>query len=184
MVYEAYRVRRKFQWQVFQYAPPGQCQCSTDPGSNVITTRFKVNEQGKPETGKFDGNPCYGNKVFCLGQTGAGCTCNDAGYCTCSIKPWMYGGDIWLVAERDIRKEHILLRRFAIYDPTLKPAEKYLEEKRYKILTMGEPNPDQILFPPEGERIIGIPDSEVEVPPVDEDLSVKEALKVMAGATP
>tara|TARA_R110000824_G_scaffold11293_2_gene49311 strand:- start:2689 stop:2913 length:225 start_codon:yes stop_codon:yes gene_type:complete len=61
----------------------------------------------------------------------------------------MYGGQVWLVEEGDLRKEHIINRRFVVYDPTLKPAAEYLKEDRYKILTMGEPKEGKVLFPPQ-----------------------------------
>ena len=65
----------------------------------------------------------------------------------------MYGGIIWLVNEKDPRKEYILLRRLAVYDPTLPIADELLKEEKYKVLTMGEPREGVVLFPPKGEVI-------------------------------
>lgn len=152
MSYEVYKVRRKFQWNVWVYSPPGVCDCSSNFGSESVSTRYTPS--GEQETGQFDKNPCYNNPTYCKGMVATECTCNDAGYCSCSIKPWMYAGNLWFVNEGDPRKEHILARRFAIYDPTLKAAEEYLKEDRYKVLVMGEPNPDIVYFPPDGERMV------------------------------
>ncbi|KKL62580.1 hypothetical protein LCGC14_2183780, partial [marine sediment metagenome] len=61
-----------------------------------------------------------------------------------------------MVNEGDPRKEHILARRFVVYDPTLKAADEYLEQEKYKVLVMGEPNPDKVYFPPQAESINGV----------------------------
>lgn len=146
MSYEVYKVRRRFQYMGWVYAKPGPCDCSSNPGSNVVTTRVS-GTTGKAETGQFDKNPCQ-DLSHCTGQTATECQCNDSGYCSCSIKPWMYGGDIWLVQEADPRKEHVLMRRFAVYDPTLSTADELMKQDKYRMLVQGEPNPEVVYFPP------------------------------------
>ncbi len=179
MGYEVYRVRRKFQWNVWVYSPPGVCQCSADFGSEATSTRY--NSAGEQESGQFDRNACYNNLTHCKGQVGSGCTCPDGGYCACSIKPFQYGGDIWLVNEGDPRKEHILARRFVVYDPTLDAADEYLKQEKYKVLVMGEPNPDKVYFPPQAESINGVstPQPVLESEPNTEEPSpvVRQALE-------
>jgi hypothetical protein len=159
-MFESYKVRRKFQWNGFVYAPPGQCECSTDPGSNVVSKRTGSNKSSV--TGRFDGNTCYQNTTVCKGRTATDCKCSDNGYCgmnggfgACGIAPYMYGGNIWLAREGDPRKEHILSRRFVTYDPTLPNGDDLVAEEKYKVLAFGEPSPDKILFPPDGEVIVG-----------------------------
>ena len=153
MGYEAYRVRRSFQWNAFVYAPEGVCECSSNEGSQIVTERIAPGTT-QNASGTWDSNPCSDTSI-CKGYSGAGCECGDSGYCgrnggmgSCGIKDFMYGGPIWLVEEGDLRKEHIINRRLVVYDPTLKPAATYLKEERYKILTMGEPREGKILFPP------------------------------------
>ena len=154
MGYEVYRVRRSFQWNAFVYAPEGVCECSADSGSQLVTERIDPAAQVSA-SGTWDSNPCA-DPAVCKGYSGGGCTCGDSGYCgrnggqgACGIKDYMYGGPLWLVEEGDLRKEHIIARRFVVYDPTVKTADELLKEERYKILVMGEPVPGKILFPPQ-----------------------------------
>lgn len=157
-MYEAYRVRRRFGWNGWQFSASGACECSKVLGSNQVLTR--ADEMGQPgRTGKFDLNPCQ-DLAICTGFTATACQCSDNGYCgmgsgggACGIKSYTYGGDIWLVRELDARKEHILQRRFAIYDPTIPTGDELLKQEMYKTIALGEPNPDVILFKPGGERI-------------------------------
>lgn len=153
MSYEVYRVRRKFQYSGFVYAPVGPCECSRYPGSSIRADRLGSN--GKAEDSVQDSNICHDTKV-CRGSSAQACTCPDSGYCgmgggygACGIKPWQYGGDIWLVQAGDPRKLHILARRFVIYDPTLPAAEELLKQERYKILVQGEPTPGKVWFLPQ-----------------------------------
>lgn len=170
MSLEAYRVRRKFQWNGFVYAVAGPCECSLNAGSELVSTR--ITPEGS-STGQFDGNPCK-DKAFCNGLAGTECHCNDADYCSCSIKPYMYGGEIWLANEGDPRKEYILQRRFVVYDATLPSVEQLLKDPRYRTLTMGEPVPGVILFPPENEVIVA------SVPKLTEDQKAREILGDLA----
>lgn len=163
MGYEAYRVRRSFQWNAFVYAPEGVCECSSNAGSELVTDRIAPGA-GQATSAAWDRNPCA-DPTLCKGYSGAGCNCADNGYCgragglgACGIKDYMYGGEIWLVEEGDLRKEHIINRRFVVYDPTLKPAAEYLKEERYKILTMGEPKVGKIIFPPQIREKITAPE--------------------------
>ena len=163
MSYEAYRVRRSFQWNGFVYAPEGACECSSNAGSSIVTDRIAPGNN-QATSGAWDANPCNDPSI-CKGFTGAGCTCGDSGYCglngglgACGIKDYMYGGRVWVVNEGDLRKEHIIHRRFVVYDPTLKTGDTYLKEERYKVLTMGEPTPGKILFPPQVRETITSPE--------------------------
>lgn len=170
MSFITYKVRRRFQWNGFVYAPFGQCECSSNPGfvtpgqdiaqthaEDVAEAYRLANAPGRSS------NPCLDKRV-CKGMSGTGCTCNDAGYCgsavgkgACGIKPHMYGGDIWLVRENDFRIEHILGRRFVTYDASLPSADELMSgpnEKLYKTLALGEPSPGVIWFEPEGQIIV------------------------------
>ena len=161
-MWEAYKARRKFQYNGFVYAPNGPCECSSNVGSNVISTRVKVTGDGAGEAvqGKFDGNPCE-DLAICKGFTATSCNCADSGYCgsgggtgACGVEAWMYGGDIWVVRENDPRKEYILARRFAVWDPAIPNGDELIEkDKRYKLVAYGEPKPDQVIFEPLGQVI-------------------------------
>ncbi len=159
MSIESFRVRRKFQWSGFVYAKPGRCQCSLNPGSEKVSRQQVMTGDSaglRTVEAMMDKNPCA-DLNHCNGITGTECKCGDAGYCTCSIKPWMYGGDVWLVNEGDPKKIWILNRRFVIYESGLPTGDELLEGKDkelYKTLLYGEPVPDTILFKPQGERIV------------------------------
>ena len=103
---EVYRVRRKFQWNVWVFSVDGPCACSKNPGSSAVSTRISQADNNK---GQYDSNPCL-DITHCTGQNATACTCADAGYCgmgggggSCSIPPYMYDGDIWFVNEADPR---------------------------------------------------------------------------------
>lgn len=152
---EVYRVRRKFQWNEWVFSVPGPCACVLSPGSDIVSSRVDV-------AGQYDSNPCM-DITLCTGQNATDCNCANAGYCgmgggggSCGIKPYMYAGDIWFVNEGDPRKEHILKRRFVIYDPTLPSYEELIKQEKYKSVALGRPNPDIIYFPPGGESIEGL----------------------------
>ena len=162
-MWEAYRVRRKFQYMGWVYCPPGPCTCSTAVGSD-LTSRV-VTAEGKIE-GKFDANPCESTD-HCTGLVATNCSCGDAGYCGCSIKQYMYGGDIWLVREKDPRKEHMLMRRFSTYDPNL-PSGNELDNmigpsgnKHYTSLALGEPQVGLIVIDEMGKYLNGVASPDV-----------------------
>lgn len=171
-MWSAFRVRRTFQWQGFIYAPPGPCECSKNPGSDTLTNRVTMltgSQSGSSQKIAADANPCQDTN-HCNGFTATACVCHDAGYCSCRILPYMYGGDIWLAREGDPRQEHILNRRFVIYDPSISPGDELVEEELYKLLQFSEPNPDRILFPPQGESITASQiNGKAEVPQVSEE---------------
>ena len=102
----AYRVRRRFQWNGWEFAPPDACKCERDSCRQ------------------------------CTQQVGSGCgvckgsTC----HCPCSIPAWRYGGDVWLVEERHPRLDVMMGNRFAVDDTALPPADKLLEEEKYSRL--------------------------------------------------
>jgi hypothetical protein len=136
-MYEVYRVRRKVQYAGWIYSPDGKCDCSSG---------------GKE-------SPCSSGADKCTGITATGCTCQDSGYCgmgsggACGIAPHMYGGHILIVQAGDPRKEHILNRRFVVFDPTLPTADELLKQEAYRIITGGEPQTGRIVFSPKGEVI-------------------------------
>jgi len=94
-MYEAYRVLRTFQWRGRVYSPPGKCGCECAQTSSQLDVNH------------------------CTGVVATACTCPDAGYCGCRIKPQNYGGDVWVVEAGNPRKSHILNQRFVIYDSSL-----------------------------------------------------------------
>lgn len=162
-MYEVYRVRRSFQWNVWQFAPPGRCACSLVQGSTELSTRV-VN--GVATEGMYDKNPCQ-DTGECTGMNATACGCGDNGYCgysggggACGIKPHNYGGDIWIVNAGDPRKEYVITRRRVIYDPSLPDVDQLIKEERYKVLVEGEPTPDKVWFPAQGDKIIA-PDKEL-----------------------
>ena len=108
---ESYRVRRKFNWDGWMYAPEGQCRCGCPPESE------------------------------CTGETGSGCAqCTNTDRCSCSIPPNRYAGDIWLVMEGHPRKETMLATRFAVSDPSLAPADELIKEEKYnRLLSLWTP---------------------------------------------
>lgn len=169
MAYETYRVRRRFQWNGFVYAPPGQCECSSNPGymtptqdAAITNSTNQAEQYNLPDAPLRNSNPCIDVRV-CKGLTGTGCTCGDAGYCgqsvgkgACGIKPHMYGGDIWLARDGDPKIEHILARRFVIYDSSLPTAESLLKDnpKIYRTLVEGQPKEGVLLFESSGQIIV------------------------------
>lgn len=111
-MYETYRVLRMFQWRGFQYAKPGPCDCEC----NQDEERRAANE--------------------CNGVTASACACPDSAYCSCHIPPDEYGGDIWIVEAGHPRKEHIVMRRFVTYDPSIPPADELLKQEKYSRLIL------------------------------------------------
>ena len=139
------------------FAPPGKCQCSSDPGSLIESTRY--GEAGENlGRNQWDRNECFVDSGItsstCTGIVATNCECTDNGYCghsqggRCGIKPHTYAGDVWIVREGDIRKDHILFQRFVIYDAALGSADELMDKKLYKTITLGEPKPDEVLFKP------------------------------------
>lgn len=109
-MYEVYRVLRTFQWRGKMYSPPGPCGCEC----NQAGDRRELNQ--------------------CSGQVATACTCPDAGYCGCRIKPQDYGGDIWLVEAGNPRKQYILNNRFAIYDASLPSGDELIKSPVFAAL--------------------------------------------------
>mgnify|MGYP003146186172 CR=1 FL=1 len=174
-MWEAYTARRKFQYNGWVYCPPGQCTCSTAVGSELVTRIQTVNGS---TSGAFDANPCE-NKDICNGQVATDCLCADGGYCGCAIKSWQYGGDLWLVREADPRKEYMLMRRFAIYDPLLPVGEELDKmigasgDKKYTSLALGEPTVGRIMIDKNG-NFVGGTTSKVIEPSINETLTLDE----------
>lgn len=111
-MFEAYRVKRKFQWDGWIYAPhvnrgiPGRCNCDC-----------------------ADHSPC-------TSQVGTGCGC--AGticHCDCGIPAHLYAGDIWIVMAGHPRKENMLLIRMAVPDPSIPHIDELLSDPKFKRLT-------------------------------------------------
>lgn len=111
-MYEAYRVRKQFGWNGWQFAP--------DPG--------------KPCPCRAELEICSKSDDECTGRPGAGCGCDAACRCVCKIERQVFGGGIWIVEERHPRKEMMLASRQAIPDPSLPPIDEILKHKRYKRL--------------------------------------------------
>ena len=104
---EAYRVVRAFQWDGWKLAPSGKCRCtcSTDP------------------------------TLGCPGFVGEGCGCaTTTCHCDCGIDPKQYGGDIWLVAPGNPRKESMITHRFAVGDASLPAVSDLLAKEEYRRL--------------------------------------------------
>lgn len=103
---EAYRVRKQFQWDGWQYAPRGQdgeCKCG-----------------------------CIG---ACTQKVGTSCHCHDtACHCACGIQSDSYAGDTWIVEPGHPHKEHMLVRRFATYDAGLPSVDELIQKGEYKKL--------------------------------------------------
>ncbi len=132
----------------------------------------------------MDANPCE-DVLICAGQVATNCSCGDAGYCGCSIKPFQYGGDTWLVREADPRKEYILARRFVIYDPTLLSGGELDNkigpegDKFYTSLALGEPQDGVLLVDSQGQYLNGaslpeITPSEDTIETLDEESKVEQ----------
>ena len=108
MAYEAYRVRRRFNWRGWIFAPDiGQCQC---------------HDEGKEGCNAFRG---------CMGVTASSCGCKGSVCrCDCGIPRERYAGDIWLVEDGHPRKAAMLSSRFAVYDATLASVDTLLQDKK------------------------------------------------------
>lgn len=114
-MYEAYRVRRRFQWRGWEYAPSGPCQCSQEE-----------NAEGRGDC----------KDLGCTGEVGTGCKAcyMERCRCACNIPVERYGGDVWIVEEGHPRKDMILGQRLAIKDVTLSPADELVKEEQYSRL--------------------------------------------------
>lgn len=125
MGYEAYRVKKRFQWRGWEFAPPGKCECSTQ-----MHAAARVDDRGK----LVDGNACIENG--CTGKVGTGCKAcpPEACRCACNIPKETYAGDTWIVEDGHPRKEHMLLNRFAVYDDSLDPVEELMKQEKFSQL--------------------------------------------------
>lgn len=105
---EAYRVRKRFGWRGWIYAPnEGPCQCGHEgaQGCNAFSQ--------------------------CTGVVASSCSCKDSVCrCDCGILRERYAGDIWLVEEGHPRKAAMLASRFATYDASILPIDDLLKEKK------------------------------------------------------
>ncbi len=118
-MFRAFRVRKRFQWRGWEYAPPGTCDCG-----RTETVGDKPGMEGQA-------NVC----VDCTGEVGTGCHCRDTVCrCACGIPAERYAGDIWLVEEKHPRLEMMLLHRFAIGDASIPSVDDLLKEERYNRL--------------------------------------------------
>lgn len=106
MSHEAYRVRRRFGWRGWQYAPSGACACQCNLSGNGT----------------------------CTGEVAKGCACEDAATCACGIAQQEYAGDIWIVEAGHPRKDIMLANRFAVGDASIQAVDKLLEDERYSRL--------------------------------------------------
>ena len=110
MAYEAYRVRKRFNWRGWIFAPhdnDGQCQCGHEgvQGCNAFHQ--------------------------CMGRIASSCGCKSSiCRCDCGIPRERYGGDIWLVEEGHPRKAAMLASRFAVYDSGISPVDNLLGDKQ------------------------------------------------------
>lgn len=108
-MFAAYRVHKRFQWRGWEYAPQGQCECSSHANP--------------------DGNACIENG--CPGEVGTGCRAcpPEACRCACNIPSRTYAGDIWVVEEGHPRKDYMLASRFATYDDSLPPIDELMKDE-------------------------------------------------------
>jgi len=111
MSYEAYRVRKRFGWGGWEFAPAGDCQCSQEANS-----------------------PCQ--ESGCAGQVGTGCKAcpPEVCRCACNIPIERYGGDVWIVQAGHPRKDIMLANRFAVGDASLPPVEELLKQIEFQRL--------------------------------------------------
>lgn len=115
---QQFRVLRRFQWGGKEYAPKGQCACSTDISRNQIR-RELIDDEIVERTQTYTGY------AGCTKKSASGCTCSGSERCgrtgggACGINPEDYGGDIWRVDENHPRKQFMLQRKFATYDIAL-----------------------------------------------------------------
>jgi len=134
MAYEAYRVRKRFQWRGWEFAPPGDCDCGRS-----------VEPPAKP------GDEPVQTCPHCTGQVGTGCGCRHTiCRCACGIPATTFGGDIWLVEAGHERKAMLLLHRFAIGDASIPPVDELLKDPRYSRLVTP---PDQAA-PPKAREMV------------------------------
>ena len=138
-MYEAYRVTKKFNWDYFIYAPKGACvdgggnHCPCEEAQNVIVEDERGNTVAVNERDK------------CTGRVATGCTCPDNGYCSCSIDPKRYGGDIWLVEERHPRKDAIIASRRVRVDYSLS-GDDLAQGADFQRLLQGEPISEPLIL--------------------------------------
>lgn len=113
-MFSAYRVIKDFGWEGWQYAesPYGYCLCN-----------------------------CWHRKITlgrtCTHQVGTECACklHDC-FCTCTLKEAQFAGDIWIIQENHPKIERLIKAEFAIYDSSLPPIHKLLEQHKYSRLTV------------------------------------------------
>ena len=108
---ETFRVRRKFNWRGWSYAPAGPacaCECPKDTSS------------------------CSGKVATNCGCKGTICNCS------CGIPRDMYAGDIWFVEDNHPRKETMIDRRFVTYDSGIPPVDELVAKPQFKRL-LGRP---------------------------------------------
>ncbi len=112
--YEAYRVRKNFQWDGWVYAPEGVCECS-----KTVTSDYDINNvDAKTGAKKKVMQGACGER--CTNRVGTDCYCHDSScHCDCGIKSDQYGGSVWVVGEGHPRKDMMLANRFATYDASL-----------------------------------------------------------------
>ena len=105
---EAFRVRKSFGWNGWQFAPGPQCDCQ-----------------------------CAANQFNCTGKTASDCSCKGSScHCHCGLSRETYGGDIWFVEPGDSRLEMMIRGRQAVPDSSLPPAIELLKEPRFvRLLT-------------------------------------------------
>ena len=114
MGYLVERVRKHFQWNGWEYAPSGLCECAkTVPAL---------------ENGVRDTCPA------CTEEVGTGCNCHETCHCTCGIPDWRYAGDSWIVEEGHPRLEMMMASRFATPDAAIPAAEELLLKDEFKRL--------------------------------------------------
>lgn len=107
-MYQAFRVRKRFNWRGWIFAPAaGECECHNEgaQGCNAFSQ-------------------CTGVLASSCGCQGSVCRCD------CGIPREKYAGDIWLVEEGHPRLEMMMARRFAISDASIPPVEELLKDKK------------------------------------------------------
>ncbi len=114
MGFEAYRVRKTFGWNGWQFSPGPRKECNCRRGIEM----------------------CHANNDECGGAPGMSCAActNTACKCSCMIKKEVYAGDIWIVQEGHPRKEIMLEHHHAVYDSGLPAIEEIMKHKRYRRL--------------------------------------------------
>lgn len=104
---QAWRVRKHFQWNGWQYAPSGSCKCAGECGATPMGQS-------------------------CTLQVGTGCTCDQrACRCACRIPESKYAGDIWLEEPRNPRVETMLAHRYAVSDAAISATATLLKQPEY-----------------------------------------------------